>query len=180
MGAIVLRAARALCGTRMRVPYGRGMGAVVLRVCAAVLLAVFACAAVAIEDVELNAEADEARYNELANTLRCMVCQNQTIADSNAELARDFRNQVKQQINLGLSNEEIADYMTARYGDYILYRPPFNAATALLWLGPFILAAGGLVVIARVLKRRRRPPADEEQRARLNKLLHDARDADEG
>ena len=132
-------------------------------------------AAAAIEDVALESRADEARFNELANTLRCMVCQNQTIADSNAELARDFRNQVKSQINAGLTNDEIADYMTARYGDYILYRPPFNAVTAVLWLGPFVLSAIGVVIVLRILKRRPPPAADEAQRAKLKRMLDDDR-----
>jgi len=91
--------------------------------------------ALAIQDIELRNVEDEPRFNELSNVLRCMVCQNQSIADSNAELARDFRNQVKEKINAGQSNDEIVDYMVQRYGDYILYKPPFNVATALLWFG---------------------------------------------
>ncbi|MCW8964110.1 MAG: cytochrome c-type biogenesis protein CcmH [Gammaproteobacteria bacterium] len=134
--------------------------------------------ALAIQDIELRNVEDEPRFNELSNVLRCMVCQNQSIADSNAELARDFRNQVKEKINAGQSNDEIVDYMVQRYGDYILYKPPFNVATALLWLGPFLLVIVGFVIIFRILKRQGRAKdedaqdiADSKQQARLKAML---------
>ena len=134
--------------------------------------------ALAIQDIELRNVEDEPRFNELSNVLRCMVCQNQSIADSNAELARDFRNQVKEKINAGQSNDEIVDYMVQRYGDYILYKPPFNVATALLWLGPFLLVIVGFVIIFRILKRQGRAKdedaqdiADSKQQARLKDML---------
>lgn len=131
----------------------------------------------AVEEVTLNDSADEPRFQQLANELRCMVCQNQTIADSNAELARDFRNQVKKKINQGQSNDEIVDYMVARYGDYILYRPPFNAVTALLWIGPFLLVLLGFWFVSRLLNK----PAEkqlgddeiQEKQSRLQALLKD-------
>ena len=131
----------------------------------------------AIEEVQLDDLADESRFNELANELRCMVCQNQSIADSNAELARDFRNQVKEKINQGQSNEDIRQYMIARNGDYILYRPPFNMATALLWTGPFLLVIIGLYIVFRILKRPARvdteAPVDAGQQARLKAMMDD-------
>jgi cytochrome c-type biogenesis protein CcmH len=133
----------------------------------------------AIEDIELNNVEDEPRFNELANELRCMVCQNQSIADSNAELARDFRNQVKEKINAGQSNEDIVDFMVARYGDYILYRPPFNMATALLWIGPFLLVAIGFIIVVRVRKRQGSDAdneVDEKHKAQLKAMLDDEGD----
>jgi len=139
--------------------------------------------ALAIQDIELRNVEDEPRFNELSNVLRCMVCQNQSIADSNAELARDFRNQVKEKINAGQSNDEIVDYMVQRYGDYILYKPPFNVATALLWLGPFLLVIVGFVIIFRILKRQGRAQdedaqdiADSKQQARLKAMLDNEED----
>lgn len=133
----------------------------------------------AVEEVQLKHVEDEPRFNELSNVLRCMVCQNQTIADSNADLAKDFRNQVKEKINAGQSNEEIIDYMTARYGDYILYRPPFNAATALLWTGPFLLLVIGFFMILKVLRRRNQPDdvvPDPSQQDTLQQLLQATED----
>jgi len=136
--------------------------------------------AYAIVDVELRDVGDEPRFNELSNVLRCMVCQNQSIADSNAELARDFRNQVKEKINAGQTNDEIVDFMVDRYGDYILYKPPFNMATALLWLGPFLLVIIGFIIIFRIFKRQGRGPdedtTDSEQQARLKAMLDDEGD----
>jgi cytochrome c-type biogenesis protein CcmH len=137
--------------------------------------------AYAVEDVELINVDDEERFHELSNELRCMVCQNQSIADSNAELARDFRNQVKEKINAGQSNAEIRQYMTDRYGDYILYRPPFNMTTALLWTGPFILILIGVFIVARLMRRPGKDKAEEaidkEQIARLENMLKDEGDS---
>ena len=97
----------------------------------------------------------ERRVMSLANELRCLVCQNQTIADSNAPLAEDLRNQVREKIRQGASDSEIVDYMVARYGDFVLYRPPFKLTTVLLWFGPLLLLAAGFVVLLRrVLLRR--------------------------
>jgi cytochrome c-type biogenesis protein CcmH len=132
-----------------------------------------------VEDIELNSVEDEPRFSELSNVLRCMVCQNQSIADSNAELARDFRNQVKEKINAGQTNDEIVDFMVARYGDYILYRPPFNMATALLWVGPFLLVAIGFVIVVRVRKRQgvdSDNEVDEKHQAQLKAMLDDEGD----
>ena len=109
----------------------------------------------------------------LASELRCLVCQNQTIADSNAPLAEDLRNQVREKMRGGASDSEIVDYMVARYGDFVLYRPPLKLTTALLWFGPLLLVVAGLLVLLRRL--RRRPPPELElttaERERARKLL---------
>jgi cytochrome c-type biogenesis protein CcmH len=101
----------------------------------------------------------EARVMSLANELRCLVCQNQTIADSNAALAVDLRNQVRDQVKAGRSNAQIIDYLVARYGDFVLYRPPVKLTTVLLWVGPFVLLLAGLTGLAVTLRRRARVAA---------------------
>ena len=98
----------------------------------------------------------EARMLGIAAELRCLVCQNQTIADSHADLAVDLRNQVRDMLRQGRSDAEIRDYMTARYGDFVLYRPPFKGITLLLWVGPALLFAGAAVALVVVLRRRAR------------------------
>ena len=107
-------------------------------------------------------DASDARYHALIDELRCLVCQNQTIAESNAPLAADLREQVRTQIAAGRTDAEIIEYVTARYGDFVLYRPPFKARTWLLWLGPFALL-GAVAALAAVFIRRSkaaaRPPA---------------------
>jgi cytochrome c-type biogenesis protein CcmH len=98
----------------------------------------------------------EARMMRIAAELRCLVCQNQTIADSHAGLAIDLRNQVREMLARGQDDKQIIDYMTARYGDFVLYRPPLKNTTALLWFGPAVLLLGGLVTLFFVLRRRSR------------------------
>jgi cytochrome c-type biogenesis protein CcmH len=106
----------------------------------------------------------ERRVMALSNELRCLVCQNQTIADSSAPLAEDLRNQVREKMRQGASDSEIVDFMVARYGDFVLYRPPFKATTFLLWFGPLLLLlAGALVLLRRLL--RRRPEQDLDMTA---------------
>ncbi|MGB5079835.1 MAG: cytochrome c-type biogenesis protein [Burkholderiales bacterium] len=116
----------------------------------------------------------EKRVMALAAELRCLVCQNQTIADSNADLATDLRNQVREKMRQGASDSEIIDFMVARYGDFVLYRPPLKATTLLLWFGPLLLLAGGAWVLVRLV-RRRRPAEDVDisaaQRSRAAELL---------
>jgi len=120
----------------------------------------------------------EQRLRLLADELRCLVCQNQTIADSNAPLALDLRNQTRTQIAAGKSDDQIRDYMVQRYGDFVLYRPPFKATTALLWVGPFALVFLGAGVMW-LLVRRRKPQAKGEvkpaRRRELGKLLEEER-----
>ena len=120
-----------------------------------------------------------ARAVKLAEKLRCLVCQNQTIADSNAELANDLRTQIREQIAAGKSDEQILEYMTNRYGDFVLYQPPFKATTILLWLGPAILLLGGLAILLRNLARRRAGDVagdvalTDEEKSRAAQLLAD-------
>ena len=108
----------------------------------------------------------EARMLRIATELRCLVCQNQTIADSHAELAVDLRNQVKEMLKRGDSDQMIIDYMTARYGDFVLYRPPMQGNTWVLWLGPFALLVVGALVGWRVQRRTRKGDAPDLERAR--------------
>ena len=98
----------------------------------------------------------EARMMLLAAELRCLVCQNQTIADSHSGLADDLRRQIREMLAKGQTDDQIRDYMTQRYGDFVLYKPPFNASTALLWIGPALLMAGALGTLFVVLRRRQR------------------------
>ena len=101
-----------------------------------------------------------ARYQRLTEELRCLVCQNQTIADSNADLAVDLRNQVRDMLVRGETPQQITDYMTARYGDFVLYRPPVRSTTALLWYGPAALLVIGVFVLLMIIRRRNRLPVD--------------------
>jgi cytochrome c-type biogenesis protein CcmH len=115
----------------------------------------------------------EKRVQALSHELRCLVCQNQTLADSNAPLAVDLRNQVREQLAAGASEQQVIDFMVARYGDFVLYRPPFKASTLALWLGPFaLLALGAFLAWRRVARRRAGDPAlTEDERARAAQLL---------
>ena len=101
----------------------------------------------------------EARMTRITSELRCLVCQNQTIADSNADLAVDLRRQTRELLKQGKSDREVLEYMTARYGDFVLYRPPLQANTALLWFGPAAMLLAGAAVLVVVLRRRTRMPA---------------------
>ena len=96
----------------------------------------------------------QARYTQLTHELRCLVCQDETIADSNADLAADFRRQIHAMVAAGKSEADIKAYMVQRYGDFVLYKPPVQSSTALLWVGPFILLLIGLGVVALVVRRR--------------------------
>lgn len=106
----------------------------------------------------------EARVMAIANELRCVVCQNQTVADSHAELATDLREQIRGQLRAGRTPDEIRGYMTDRYGEFVLYRPPLNERTALLWTGPAVLMLLGLVVLGLVLRKRQRLPDEAFER----------------
>ena len=101
----------------------------------------------------------EARMTRIAAELRCLVCQNQTIADSNADLAQDLRRQVREMLARGDDDAKIIQYMTDRYGDFVLYRPPMKATTMLLWFGPALMVVLGLAALAVVMRRRARAAA---------------------
>jgi len=124
----------------------------------------------------------EARVNALANELRCLVCQNQTLADSNAPLAVDLRNQIREKMQQGASEGDIIGFLVDRYGDFVLYRPPFKATTLLLWAGPMLLMIAGLAGLYYRLARRRRevvkPELSGEERARAAALLSGDADAE--
>lgn len=95
----------------------------------------------------------EARLKAMSQELRCLVCQNQTLSDSNAPLAEDLRKEIRTQMREGKSDQEVIDYLVARYGDFVRYRPPVNTNTALLWFGPFLLLIIGAFVLYRALKK---------------------------
>ena len=125
------------------------------------MLALAAMSAQAKEAPPASADPElEKRVMELSDELRCLVCQNQTLADSHAELAIDLKNQVREKLASGMSNQDVINYMVERYGDFVLYRPPVKGATWLLWFGPFLLLAVGIAVLFRKLSRRR--AAEEE------------------
>ena len=112
------------------------------------------------------------RVAELSQELRCLVCQNQTLAESNAPLAVDLRNQVREQLAAGKTEQDVIDFMVARYGDFVLYRPPFKASTLFLWVGPFVfLLLGAWLLVRRVGRRAPEVSLSDEDRARAAKLL---------
>ena len=127
---------------------------------AALLLAISPAAAKDAEPIASD-PALEARMMALATELRCLVCQNQTIADSHADLAVDLRNQIRDMIAKGQSDDQIRQYMTDRYGDFVLYKPPFKPATALLWVGPPALLVAALAALFLMLRRRMRASPDD-------------------
>jgi cytochrome c-type biogenesis protein CcmH len=125
-------------------------------------------------NLSLASEVDiDRRVMSLAHELRCLVCQNQTLADSNAPLAVDLRNQIREQLAAGKSERDVVDFLVARYGDFVLYRPPFKSTTALLWAGPFLFLAFGAFVLVRFVRRRRvaEPELSPVERAQAAKLL---------
>ena len=119
--------------------------------------------------------------NKISAELRCLVCQNQTIADSSAGLAVDLKNQVREMVKKGQSQDEIVEYMVTRYGDFVLYRPPVKPTTMLLWAGPFLLLLIGLTVLAANLRKRAALLKDgdlsSEENERLKALLESESDS---
>ena len=117
----------------------------------------------------------ERRVQKVSEELRCLVCQNQTIADSNADLAVDLKNQVREKLKQGASEKEVIAFMTERYGDFVLYRPPVKGTTLLLWFGPGLLLVGGLIALFMRLRRRAaaavEPVLSDDERARAAALL---------
>ncbi len=141
------------------------------------LLAWLPWAGAAIDAFPFEDPDNEARYQQLSEELRCLVCQNQSLADSNAELAMDLRRQVYEMIREGRSDDAIVDYMVARYGDFVLYRPPMQPDTYLLWFGPVLLFLIGSVSLLVFVRRRAAANAGEsgdlssEDKQRLERLV---------
>jgi cytochrome c-type biogenesis protein CcmH len=133
----------------------------------------------AVDTYQFNNPEKQAAYDSLVSELRCLVCQNQTIGDSNAELAADLRRQVYEMLQQGKSQAEIQQFMTDRYGDFVLYNPPFKAKTGLLWLGPVAFLAVGLLAVFLFTRRKKTVlPADNvaenaEKLAAARRLLTD-------
>lgn len=117
----------------------------------------------------------EERLMNLSRELRCLVCQNETLADSRADLAVDLRNEIREQMKAGKTDQEIIAFLTARYGDFVLYRPPVKSSTYFLWFGPFVLLLGGLFLLFRYVKQRRQliteHPLSADQRRDVEALL---------
>lgn len=149
-------------------------------------LCLCALSAGAAYDAGIPAMADpalEARVHKLSEVLRCLVCQNQSIAESNADLAQDLRAQVREQLGAGKSEQQVIDYMVARYGDFVLYEPPMRISTLLLWAGPAVLAVAGVGFLLLRLSRRSRETVqhlDAGQRARARELLDDTENGEGG
>jgi cytochrome c-type biogenesis protein CcmH len=126
------------------------------------------------EDPEL-----EQRMIALSEDLRCLVCQNETIAASRADFANDLRREIREQMSANKSDKEIIDFLVARYGDFVLYRPPVKSTTLFLWFGPFILLLGGAIVLVVYLKRRRKrveePVLTEQQLKQAEALLKEGK-----
>ena len=138
------------------------------------LIPSFAAAAYEASPLAENPQA-EARLKALAVELRCLVCQNQTLADSNAPLAEDLRREVREMIAKDMSDKEIIDFLVTRYGDFVLYRPRWKASTTLLWVGPFLLLGGGATALVFALRRRQKKFTDvslsEAEHNRVAQLL---------
>ena len=134
-----------------------------------------------VEVLEFETPEHEERYNNLIAELRCLVCQNQNLADSNAELAVDLRRKTYEMVSKDKSEKEIASFMVERYGDFVLYRPPLNSSTLLLWTGPLFILLIGVALLVRTVRRRRAAPAIDVDDARLRAAAHlldrDKRDA---
>jgi len=149
-----------------------------LSLCVLALTLALAAPATAVQpDEKLADPALEARARTIGKQLRCLVCQNQSIDESDAGLARDLRLLVRERLTAGASDAEVIDHVVARYGDYVLLRPPVKPATYPLWAAPVLILAGGIVVLALAWRRRRRvpdtAPLSDEERRRLDRLLED-------
>jgi len=146
-----------------------------------ILISLFSGAALSAKPLAKPDAVATHRAAGLAEQLRCLVCQNQTIAESSAELAVDLRREIGEQIQAGRSDEQILDFMVARYGDFVLYRPPLKSHTFLLWFGPALLAMTALAAFARALRNRRRrlsdTPLSSAEQAEAERLLGNPGDA---
>ena len=131
-------------------------------------------AGVTLEAFKFDSKAEEQHFKDLIEELRCLVCQNQSLLDSDAELAHDLRAEVYDMIQAGKSDEEIVTFLVDRYGDFVLYNPPVKPSTWLIWFGPFVLLLIAAFVLLRAVRRQKNIPAAEitpEERARLDAIL---------
>ena len=142
------------------------------------LVICFATVALAKEAKPAEDPQIEQRMRALTEQLRCLVCQNETLADSRADLAEDLRKEIREQMKAGKSDQEIIAFLTQRYGDFVLYKPPVKATTYLLWFGPFVLLFAGTGVLYRYLKKRRElideKPLTDDERQRAEEILRQA------
>ncbi|MXW48114.1 MAG: cytochrome c-type biogenesis protein CcmH [Gammaproteobacteria bacterium] len=147
------------------------------RLFSVLMLLIFSLSAnAATEVLEFDSTQQEQRYHELIDELRCLVCQNQNLADSNAALAQDLRERTYQMVRSGDSSDEIIDYMVARYGEFIMYRPPLRTSTYLLWFGPLVfllLAVFTVVLYWRRVRRNTGAKLDAASRQKVRQLLDD-------
>ena len=137
-----------------------------------ILFGLLFCMTAMAEPVAIAPE-HEQRYHSLLDELRCLVCQNQTIAESNADLAKDLRNEVRMPLYKGATDSEIIKFMVDRYGDFVLYRPPVKPRTYLLWFGPFVFLVIAFLVLALVLRKQRKPayvPLTEDEQLKLKSI----------
>lgn len=151
---------------------------------AALILGCSASVWAAIDTYEFSSPEDRARYRVLVEELRCPKCQNQNIADSNSPIAMDLRKEIYRMLQEGQTNEQIVDYLVARYGDFVRYNPPLNAKTLLLWLGPLILLLSGVGIVRLIVRRKQKDEASvaheqgltEVEQTRLASLLDSKKD----
>lgn len=143
------------------------------------LLLAAAASAFTLEEYAFDEPARQAEFRELLGEIRCLVCQNESLAGSQAGLAQDLRNEVYRLMQEGRSRAEVVDFLVARYGDFVLYDPPFKLSTLPLWLGPIVLAVIGVIVLRRAIASRQ-PVGDEtlsaDEQARLQALLESSKD----
>ena len=131
-------------------------------------------AGVTLEAFKFNSKAEEEHFKDLIEELRCLVCQNQSLVDSDAELAHDLRAEVYDMIQAGKTDEQIIEFLVARYGDFVLYNPPVKPSTYLIWFGPFVLLLIAALLLLRSIRRQQKAPAtgiSAEERERLNSIL---------
>ena len=151
------------------------MKQVIALICISICFAVVVIA----KDAQPNEDPQiEQRMKNLTEQLRCLVCQNETLADSRADLAEDLRKQIREQMKAGKSDKEIIAYLTDRYGDFVLYKPPVKATTYLLWFGPFVFMIGGTIILYRFVRRRREmiheEPLTADERKQAEEILRSA------
>lgn len=146
-----------------------------VRAVLAAIAAVLCMAAAADPSERLPDPAQEARARHIFEQVRCLVCQNESIDDSEAELARDLRGIVRDQVRQGRSDDQIKHFLVDRYGEFVLMRPTFSAGNAALWLGPFLVVAlGGILLVVRLRNRAAEPELDEADAERLRRLTDEA------